>query len=97
MVDAPHREDRPVIGHEQGRRVALVDRGRAGADDHLTFFLGRDIDDPKVGFIFGHDKTTQAEQGGEQGSHRNMLRWAHACAKPIGPLDPCGRGGRLSV
>jgi hypothetical protein len=26
-----------------------------------------------------------------------MLRWAHACAKPIGPLDPCGRGGRLSV
>ncbi len=45
VVDAPYREDRLVVRHQQGRRVALVDRRRAGADDHLTFFLRREIDD----------------------------------------------------
>jgi hypothetical protein len=61
MVDAPHRENRAAVRHEEGRRVALIDRRRAGADDDLAFLLPRHIHDRKVGLLFGHDHGSQAE------------------------------------
>jgi hypothetical protein len=54
--------------------MSLVKGVRTGADDHLTFLLGREIDDLKVGLILSHDQRGQAEQGGEQGAHGHSLR-----------------------
>ena len=53
--------------------MTLVEGGRAGADDHLAFFLCREIYDPKVGLVLSHDQRGQAEQGGEQGAHGRRL------------------------
>jgi hypothetical protein len=54
--------------------MSLVKGVRTGADDHLAFLLGREIDDPKVGLILSHDQRGQAEQGREQGAHGDSLR-----------------------
>jgi hypothetical protein len=56
--------------------MTLVKGVRAGADDHLAFLLAREIDDPKVGLVLSYDQSGQAEQGREQGAHRNRLRCA---------------------
>ena len=39
VIDAPDREDRLAVRHQQGRRMALVKRRRARGHDHLAFLL----------------------------------------------------------
>ena len=56
VVDAPDREDRLAVRHQQRRRVALVKRRRARGHDHLAFLLSRKIDQRQVRLLFGCDQ-----------------------------------------
>jgi hypothetical protein len=45
VIDAPHGKDGFAIGHEQGRRMPLVEALRALRDDDLARSILRKIDD----------------------------------------------------
>ena len=54
VVDAPDREDRLAVRHQQGRRMALVKRRRACGHDHMAFPLSRKVDQWQVRLFLSH-------------------------------------------
>jgi hypothetical protein len=75
VANAPDREDRLSIGHEQRGRMTLIELFRPSGDDHLPFLLPRDIDHRQVGHVLSKRRTSdrgQAEYRLNQQSHEQF-------------------------
>ena len=93
VIDAPDREDRLAVRHQQCRRMALVKRRRARGHDHLACLLPREVDHREVWLLFGREQRGQAEQDGKQGAHGDLSRELHGPAKPVWSVNRSYRPG----
>ena len=81
VIDAPDREDRFLIGHQQGRGMPLVDLLRPRRDDDVAGSFPREIDERQIGSIGGESQGRErGEQGGGDPFHARSITGMGAAA-----------------